>query len=101
MNRQFPPPKVIAVDVDGTLYINGGANLKLIEWLKVKKEKGFRLMLWSARGESHARNAAETFGVADLFHTICSKPGYVVDDLGWSWIKHTKVIRSIAIEPET
>ena len=59
------------------------------------------IMLWSARGESHARNAAETFGVADLFHTICSKPGYVVDDLGWSWIKHTKVIRSIAIEPET
>jgi hypothetical protein len=25
---------------------------------------------------------------------VLSKPGYIIDDLGWSWIKYTKVIRT-------
>ena len=29
----------------------------------------------------------------ELFDHIVSKPNYVVDDLGWSWIKYTEVVR--------
>ena len=43
----------------------------------------------------HCVVTAEQFGVADLFDDIVSKPGYVLDDLGWSWIKYTQVIRAI------
>ena len=51
------------------------------------------MMLWSSRGEAHARKYAELFGVMDVFDMICSKPGYIVDDQGWGWIKYTRVIR--------
>lgn len=81
------PPKVIAVDVDGTL------NPRLIEWLRGQKTKGFKLMLWSSGGEEHAMDAAVRFGAVELFDLICSKPGYIIDDQGWGWIKYTKVIR--------
>lgn len=94
--RTPPPPRVIAVDVDGTLHNQNGCNVRLISWLKQQKMAGFDLMLWSSRGELHARNIANRFGVAELFDLICSKPGYVVDDQGWGWIKYTKVIRSIS-----
>ena len=100
MNRpqKYPPPRVSAVDVDGTLHRNGVANQSLIEWCRKQKESGFKLMLWSSRGEDYARKAAELFGVVDLFHVICSKPGYVVDDQGWSWIKYTRVMTAFAEE---
>ena len=94
--RKLPPhPRVIAVDVDNTLYGDSGCNRRLIAWCEQQKKSGFYLMLWSSRGEAHARNRANQCGVADLFDLICSKPGYVVDDQGWSWIKYTKVITSI------
>lgn len=95
-NKKFPPQKVIAVDVDGTLQCRGEANEELIEWCKEKKREGFKLMLWSARGEDHARKYAELFNITDLFYLICSKPGYIVDDQGWGWIKYTRVIKSFA-----
>jgi hydroxymethylpyrimidine pyrophosphatase-like HAD family hydrolase len=93
--QKYPPARVIAVDVDGTLQHRGHANNRLIKWCQEMKADGFTLMLWSARGEVHARNYAELFGVLDLFDLICSKPGYIVDDQGWGWIKYTRVIRSL------
>tara|TARA_R110000744_G_scaffold224695_1_gene343198 strand:+ start:42 stop:359 length:318 start_codon:yes stop_codon:yes gene_type:complete len=97
MNKQqkHPPAKVIAIDVDGTLQIRGLPNNQLIEWCKERKAEGYTMMLWSARGEFHAKKFAELFGVVDLFDLICSKPGYIVDDQGWGWIKYTRVIRSL------
>ena len=91
----YKPRKVIAVDVDGTLHFRGNPNEKLIEYLKLRKSEGFELILWSARGEAYARNAAELFDVTDLFSHIISKPGYIIDDKGWQWIKFVKVIKNI------
>jgi len=93
--QKYPPPKVIAIDVDGTLQQRGLPNNRLIEGCKKRKEDGFTIMLWSSRGEAHARKYAELFGVTDLFDLICSKPGYIVDDQAWGWIKYTRVIRSV------
>jgi hydroxymethylpyrimidine pyrophosphatase-like HAD family hydrolase len=92
-NRDLPPPRVIAVDVDGTLHIKGEPNTKAIAWLHKRKAEGYTLMLWSMRGEKHARLIANQFGCVDLFDYIVSKPGFILDDEGWSWIKRTRVIR--------
>ena len=85
---------MIAVDVDGTLHRYGKLNEPLIAWCRKQKEAGFQLMLWSSRGQSYAKAAAEELGVVDLFDVICSKPGFVVDDQGWSWIKFTRIVRA-------
>lgn len=90
--QKFRPPKVVAVDVDGTLQIRGEPNEKLIEWCREKRADGFSLMLWSSRGEVNARHYAELFGVVDLFDVICSKPGYIVDDKGWRWTQYTRIV---------
>ncbi len=92
---KYAPQKVIAVDVDGTLHNNGIVNQNLIKWCKEQKERGFFMMLWSARGQAYAQKFADTFKINALFDLICSKPGYIVDDQGWGWIKYTKVIRSL------
>lgn len=94
--RDLPSPRVIAVDVDGTLHRAGEPNTRLIAWLIERKSEGFSLTLWSARGEQHARNMAQRCGCVELFDHIVSKPGYVVDDRGWSWIKYTEVVRFCA-----
>lgn len=96
IGRLPPPPRVIAVDVDDTLHGKSGCNTRLIAWCRQQKMAGFYLMLWSSRGEAHARNRAIQRGVVELFDLICSKPGYVVDDQGWGWIKYTKVIKSLS-----
>ena len=93
--QKYPPPKVIAVDVDGTLLIRGEINQKLVDWCKYKKKAGFCLILWSSRGEKHAANIAYKAGLTGVFDTIISKPGYVVDDKGWRWIKYTIVITTL------
>jgi len=94
--QSLPPPRVIAVDVDGTLHQGGISNKRLISWLAEQKAAGFTLMLWSLRGEQHARTMASQCEADHLFDLICSKPGYVVDDQGWHWIKETRVITSLA-----
>jgi phosphoglycolate phosphatase-like HAD superfamily hydrolase len=66
--------------------------VKLIAWLKRRKVEGFDLMLWSARGRQHCLRAVEEFGLDGLFDVITGKPGYIVDDKGWAWIKFTKVV---------
>jgi hypothetical protein len=43
----------------------------------------------------HARKAAELFGASDIFDHILSKPGFILDDQGWSWIRFTGVIRDL------
>jgi len=91
--RLLPPPKVIAVDVDGTLVVRGVVNKKLTDWCKHKKQEGFTMILWSSRGETHAINAAKLSGLCNVFDHIISKPGYIVDDKGWSWVRYTKWIR--------
>ena len=84
--------KVIAVDVDGTLVGNDGAlNSDLVEWCKNRKAAGFSLFLWSSRGETYAKETARRFEIEYLFDHILSKPGYIVDDHGWSWINFTHV----------
>lgn len=88
----YPERKVIAVDVDGTLISGTSTNQGLVEWLSLRKAEGNELILWSARGRSHAVNAAKATATEHLFDAIISKPGSIVDDLGWSWIKWTKIV---------
>lgn len=92
---RLPPPRVVAVDVDGTLLTHGIPNLELISWLRRKKSEGFELMLWSQRGKHYAAHACSHCGLDGLFDVICSKPGYLVDDRGWSWILETEVVTSL------
>jgi hydroxymethylpyrimidine pyrophosphatase-like HAD family hydrolase len=91
---KYPPSRTIAVDVDGTLLVNGRLNAKLVEFCRAQRARGFSLTLWSARGKAYAQAVVERFDVADLFDDIVGKPGYIVDDLGWTWIKYTQVVRS-------
>jgi len=96
MQHKYPPPKVIAVDVDDTLLLKSGVNQQVVQWCKDVKNNGFSLILWSSRGESHARRAAQAAGIEHLFDHILSKPGYILDDQGWSWVKYTQVMRLIS-----
>tara|TARA_R110002012_G_scaffold88308_2_gene217649 strand:- start:1186 stop:1509 length:324 start_codon:yes stop_codon:yes gene_type:complete len=84
--------KVIAVDVDDTLLINGEINQNLSQWCLDRKTEGFCLILWSARGEDHAIDTCKKAGLNNVFDYVISKPSYVVDDKGWEWTKYTKVI---------
>lgn len=88
-----PSPQTIAVDVDGTLLVNGQLNAALVEFLKKQKANGTELMLWSSRGRVYAKAVAERFEVAALFDVFASKPRVIVDDHGWDWTRFTQVIR--------
>lgn len=88
-------PQTIAVDVDGTLLKNGQPNSEIITWLRKAQAQGYTLFLWSARGEEHARRSAERCGVTDMFRVILAKPGTILDDAGWGWIRYTRTIRSL------
>ena len=89
----YSPPRVIAIDVDGTLRRSGAVNDPLVKWCRAQAAAGFQLMLWSARGRAYAEAIAAAYDVTDLFDVICAKPGYIVDDKGWDWIKGTRIIR--------
>ena len=90
---KHPPFKCIFVDVDGTLEIGGRLNLRLVKFVKEQKDNGYEVNLWSARGKAHAETVAAKYGVTDCFDAIISKPGYVIDDLNWSWTKYTKSLK--------
>lgn len=78
--------------MDGTLLIRGKLNQKLADWIQAKQLKGFETLLWSAQGKDHAQKVAERFEITGHFSAIISKPGFIVDDKSWSWIKFTKRI---------
>jgi hypothetical protein len=101
-HQKYPPPKVIAVDVDGTLWhpLTGELNIPLVEWCRERRAEGFTPMLWSARGKAHAEAIAEQFSLVQLFDVILSKPGFVLDDQGWNWIVYTRVISLFSKSPE-
>ena len=90
MRHQATP--AIAVDVDGTLLVRGACNAAVVRYCEARKAEGAYLILWSARGVEHARAVAAEFGVTDLFDAIIPKPGAIIDDKGWSWVRHTLVI---------
>lgn len=96
--QKYPRQKLIAVDVDGTLFSRGKLNTDLVEWCKQKKNEGFKMMLWSARGQKHAEEAAYRSGLIEVFDTVISKPGYILDDKGWGWIKYTKQVNNLMQE---
>ena len=89
--RRLPAPKVIAVDVDGTLIIAGKPNQQLIQRLKAYKNEGHSLFLWSMRGREHCIKAAEFTETTDLFDQYLGKPGIIFDDQGWNWARQSKV----------
>lgn len=92
---KFPPNRCIAIDVDGTLIRNGRLNRKLADWAKDKKEEGFDVILWTARGRAHAERVAVEHELTGHFTAIVGKPGYIVDDVGWSWIKYVAVVKKL------
>lgn len=85
-------PRVIAVDIDGTLVHGAALNEDLVAYLRERKSEGYRLMLWSMRGHGYADSVAKHFGLGPLFDDVLAKPGYVVDNEGWDWIKSTVVV---------
>ena len=89
MKRKYLLPRWIYVDVDGTL------SDKVIQWCRGKKDKGFIFVLWSSQGVKHAQKAADAYNCNDVFDYILSKPGYIIDDQGWGWIKYTRRIRQL------
>ena len=94
--QKHPPAKCLAIDVDGTLIDSRmSLNAKVADLAKAKRGEGWDVILWSARGRRYAQAVAEKHGIEDVFTAIIGKPGFVVDDLGWQWIKYTRVIRDI------
>lgn len=90
--NKYPTTKCIAIDVDGTLVQDGKLSQAVANLAKTKKADGFEVILWSARGRRYAETVAAIAGIEDHFTAIVSKPGFIVDDLGWSWIKYTHVM---------
>ncbi len=95
MISKYPRNKTVYVDIDGTLLIRGNINRELIEWCVDAKEKGFDIVLWSARGREYAVAVAERLDITSLFCAILGKPGYIVDDMGVDWIRYASICRSV------
>lgn len=96
-DQRYPPPRIIAVDIDGTLVTQGRLSSSVVTWCRDKKTKGARLMLWSARGIEYANQVADHFELRDLFDDVVGKPGYIIDDQGWNWTRYTVVVPESAI----
>ena len=95
-NKQLklPPPRLIAIDVDNTLLSpRGGVNQHIASWARKKHAEGFQILVWSNRGTKHARRAAEAAGLSEIILAAISKPGLIVDDQGWTWTRHTRVVQ--------
>jgi len=96
MKIKYPLTECICIDVDGTLLLKEETlNETLATWAAAKKSEGYEVILWSARGRNHAENVAKKFNIEDNFSFIVSKPGYIIDDLGWKWIRYTKILRKL------
>lgn len=96
--QKYPPPKVIAIDVDKTLIKRSGAvNSEIVNWARHQHQEGYQIIIWSSRGAENAQKAAELAKLTDIILIAMSKPGFVVDDKGWQWIKYTKVVSDTEI----
>ena len=86
-------PKMLAVDVDGTLLKpNGEINAEVVRCIRQMRAQGFTVMLWSMQGVEYAKRAASLCDPS-LFDHIIPKPGYILDDYGWRWIRYTRIVR--------
>lgn len=92
INGKMPRPKVIYVDVDNTLFINNRVNSALVRWIILKAIDGYDINVWSMRGEEAAEEAVEQCKLTGVVNACLSKPGIIVDDMGWGWTKYTKSI---------
>lgn len=86
---RLPPTKLLAVDVDGVLLRQSKINAKVVELVKTRHQQGFEIVVWSARGTAYARQWAESAGITSLCVAIIGKPGYIIDDQGWGWVRYT------------
>jgi len=93
LKQKYPPPNVIYIDVDGTLLKGGKPDLKIVAWARDKYEQGFQIIVWSSRGSMNAIRAVHLADIEDIVSFKLSKPGYIVDDKGWSWTKFTRQIK--------
>jgi len=92
--QKYPPPEVIYIDVDGTLLKNGKPNAKVVDFARQKYEEGFQIIVWSSCGSMNATRAVYLADIEDIVSFKLSKPGYIVDDKGWTWTKFTKQIKN-------
>lgn len=63
-NAGIPPPPIIAVDFDGTLCVNrwpeiGKARQPVIDFLRIQKIRGCKLILWTMREGDKLAEAVE------------------------------------------
>jgi long-chain acyl-CoA synthetase len=75
-----PPPAADCwvFDVDGCLVDSlTGSSLRpgALELLEFLARQGWRVVLWSAGGDTYARARAEKFGLSHLVDSYCSKEG--------------------------
>jgi len=91
----LPPPRCIAIDVDGTLFHGAQVNERLVSWARGRHAAGYQLVVWSMRGTAYAQRAVESAGLADIVLAAISKPGYLVDNEGWKWARGTVVVRDL------
>jgi phosphoglycolate phosphatase-like HAD superfamily hydrolase len=72
----------VFVDVDLTLV---DAKCRLLdgarEGLKLLKDKGCHLFLWSTCGAEYCRKAAGLHGLTEFFESFSAKPDIIIDDM--------------------
>jgi hypothetical protein len=72
----------IFVDVDLTLV---DPNLKLLpgakEALKLLRDEGCHLFLWSTGGPDYCRKIAHLYGMTEFFEGFTAKPDIIIDDM--------------------
>lgn len=95
MTHSLPAPRVLAVDVDGTLSNRGHLNTAVLEFVRRRRAEGFQTLLWSMRGEGYARAAAAAFACQADFDHILGKPGYILDDQGLLWMRDAHIVRDL------
>jgi predicted HAD superfamily phosphohydrolase YqeG len=88
---KYQQPRAIFVDVDNTLVAAGVLNTRLVARLKQARQNGYKLVLWSSRGEQYARRQACRFSVIDLFTHVIDKPAAIIDDQGLNWLQYVKI----------
>ena len=101
IGQKHPFTKCVAIDVDDTLVINERLNTAVVDYAKERQAAGFEILLWSAKGREHAERIADKFGIRNLFSAIISKPGYIVDDMAWSWTRYTRVVKIDSLSKES